>query len=64
MDFYANKKPSKFGDSYYCYKRFHSIIVLGCVDARGIFISVNSGQPGSVGDSYTLSNKNSKVRPC
>ena len=54
------KKPSKFGDSYYCYKRFHSIIVLECVDARGIFILVNSGRPGSVGDLYTFRNSQLK----
>ena len=41
------EKPLKFGE------RFHSIIILACVDARGIFTSVNSGGrgPGSVGDS-------------
>lgn len=47
-------KPTNFGDSYWCYKHFCAIIVLGCVDARGIFTSVNSGRPGSVGDSYTF----------
>ena len=30
------KKPEEFGDTYFCYKKFCSIIVLGCVDARGI----------------------------
>ena len=44
------KKPMEFGDTYYCYKRFTAIIVLGCVDARGIFTYVNAGRP--VGDSY------------
>ena len=48
------RKPSVFGDTYYCYKRFTAIIVLGCVDARGVFTYVNSGRPGSVGDSYTF----------
>ena len=47
------KKPSDFSDTYYCYKHFTSIIVLGCVDARGIFTYVNASRPGSVGDSYT-----------
>jgi len=48
-------KPSEFGDNYYCYKHIMAIIVLGCVDARGIFtyMYVNAGRPGSVGDSYT-----------
>lgn len=30
-------KPVAYVDSYFCYKRFHAIIILGCVDARGIF---------------------------
>ena len=47
------RKPMVFGDTYYCYKRYTAIIVLGCVDARGIFTYVNAGRPGSVGDSYT-----------
>lgn len=55
------RKPSEFGDTYYCYKRFHSIIILGCVDARGIFTSVNSGRPGSVGDSYTFRHSQLKI---
>ena len=51
--FMPMKKPSEFGDTYFCYKKFIAIIVLGCVDARGIFTYVNAGRPGSVGDSYT-----------
>ena len=47
------KKPSDFGDTYYCYKHFTAIIVLGCVDAQDIFTYVNAGRPGSVGDSNT-----------
>ena len=27
------KKPSDFGDTYFCYKRFTAIIVLGCMDS-------------------------------
>ena len=46
------KKPTEFGDTYYCYKHFNAIIILGCVDARGIFTYVNAGRPGSVGDAY------------
>ena len=41
--FMAIKTPSDFSDTYYCYKRFPSIIVLGCVDQRGIFTYVNAG---------------------
>ena len=51
--FMAMKKPSDLGDTYFCYKKFIAIIVLACVDARGIFTYVNTGRPGSVGDSYT-----------
>ena len=47
-------KPTEFGDTYYCYKHMMAIIVLGCVDARGIFTYVNAGRPGSVGDSCTI----------
>jgi hypothetical protein len=49
--FMFHKKPSKYGDSYWCYKHGHAIIVLGVVDARGIFTFVDTGRAGSVGDS-------------
>ena len=47
------KKPAEFGDTYFCHKKFTAIIILECVDARGIFTYVNAGRPGSVGDLYT-----------
>ena len=48
------KKPWIYSDTYYCYKHFTAIIVLGSVDARGIIIYiVNAGWPDLVGDSYT-----------
>lgn len=28
-------KPVEFGDSFFCYKCFHAISILGCLDARG-----------------------------
>ena len=40
------KKPADFGDTHFCYKKFTAIIVLACVDARGIFTYVNAGRPG------------------
>ena len=49
----AMKKPSDFGDTYFCYKKFIAMIVLACVDVRGIFTYVNAGRLGSLGDSYT-----------
>ena len=36
--------------------------MLGCVDARRIFTSVNSGRPGSVGDSYTFNHSMLKAK--
>ena len=49
--FMFHKKPSKYGDSFWRYKHGHAIIVLGVVDARGIFTFVDVGRAGSVGDS-------------
>ena len=39
--------------TYFCYKKFIALIVLACVDARGVFVYVNADRPGSIGDSYT-----------
>ena len=36
----------EFGGTYFCYKTFCAIIVLGCVVARGIFTCVNAVIPG------------------
>ena len=44
------KPKAMFGDCYYCYKKYCSIILLGTVDACGMFINVNAGRPGSAGD--------------
>lgn len=33
------KKPSQFDDTCYCYKHIMAIIILGCVDAWGIFLT-------------------------
>ncbi|XP_065191888.1 uncharacterized protein LOC135822976 [Sycon ciliatum] len=44
------EKPVAHGDVYWCYKKYPSIMILGTVDARGIFTNVNCGRPGSVGD--------------
>ena len=53
-------KPTLYGDNCFCYKRFSSIIVLGTVDARDIFVNVNAGRPGAVGDPYCY--RNSKLK--
>ena len=44
----------EFGGTYFCYKTFCAIIVLGCVGARGIFTCVNAIIPGLVSDSYAF----------
>lgn len=44
------RKPSLYGDSYWCYKTYTAILLLACVDARGVFTYVNGGSPGSTGD--------------
>ena len=44
------RKPCVFGDASWCYKHYTGILVLACVDARGIFTYVNAGSPGSRGD--------------
>jgi len=52
MVIYANPNGI-YGDTYYCYRYFTAVIVLGCADAWGMFTYVNAGWPGLVGDSYT-----------
>ena len=53
MESSCNSRNCQFGDTYYCYKHIIAIIILGCVDSRGVFTCVNVGRPGSVCDSYT-----------
>ena len=48
------RKPTAHGDSYWCYKHFTAILVLGVIDARGIFTYVKAGTPGSAGDAATF----------
>jgi hypothetical protein len=43
-------KPAHGGSNYYCHKGFHSIILLGLVDADYKFIWTNVGAPGSESD--------------
>ena len=47
-------KPVHFGDTYWCYKKYPAIVILGTVDARGLFINVNVGNPGSAGDAASF----------
>ncbi|XP_065190806.1 uncharacterized protein LOC135821735 [Sycon ciliatum] len=50
-------KPVLYGDRYWCYKGYTSILLLACVDSRGLFTYVDIGAPGSAGDAavYNIS---------
>ena len=52
------KKPALHGDSFWCYKNYTAILVLACVDARGLFTYVNAGSPGSCGDAAVFNTSN------
>ena len=43
-------KPSHFGDAYYCYEGFTSILLLACVNSVGLITYLRTGLPGSCGD--------------
>ena len=51
-------KPALHGDSFWCYKNYTAILVLACVDARGLFTYVNAGSPGSCGDAAVFNTLN------
>lgn len=44
------KPPGPWGFRYWCYKNFTAILLLACVDARGVFTFIDVGKPSSVGD--------------
>lgn len=46
------EKPKEYGDTYHCYKKFVSIILLACVDANGLFTYTHAGTPGSCGGAH------------
>ena len=43
-------KPITYGDAYYCYKGYPSILLLLCVDSTGFITYSNCGRAGSAGD--------------
>ena len=50
------RKPIGAGIAYYNYKKFHSIILLGLVDANYKFMYAHIGAAGSAGDANTWNN--------
>ena len=48
------QKPKIHGESYWWYKQFTDMLILACVDARGVFTYHNAGNLGNVGDATTF----------
>ena len=48
------ESPTEFGDAYYCYKKYHAILLFACVDAAGLFTYLRLGEAGSAGDAATF----------
>lgn len=58
------KPAGPWGFRYWCYKNFTAILLLACVDARGIFTFIDVGKPGSVGDASVFNDSTLKHRFC
>ena len=56
------QKPSVWGDTYWCYRNFIAIILLGVCDHRCCFTFVDVGRAGCVGDAYTYNESSLKRR--
>ena len=52
--FIKMQKPKIHGDSYWCYKQFTDMLILACVNARGVFTYLHAGNLGKVGDATTF----------
>eukprot|EP00798_Chlamydomonas_sp_ICE-L_P023320 gene23320-biopygen31890 len=44
------ESPAEFGDAFYCYKKYHAILLFACVDSCGLFTYLRVGEAGSAGD--------------
>ena len=55
-------KPEHYGDLYWCYKQHPAVLLLACVDSRGLFTYVDVGAPGSVGDAAVYNNSVLRAR--
>ena len=53
-------KPEDYGDLFWCYKGYPALILLACVDSKGLFTFVDIGLPGSVGDAAAYNNSQLK----
>ena len=44
------QKPARYGDAYYYYKGYPSILLLLCVDSDGFIMYCNCGRSGYTGN--------------
>ena len=56
------RKPTEWGDAYWCYKDYCAILILAVVDCDGYFTYVDAGRAGSLGDAYTYNHSTLKAK--
>ena len=56
------QKPAVWGDTYWCYRNFIAILLLGVCDHQLCFTYVDVGRAGCVGDAYTYNESSLKRR--
>lgn len=52
------KKPQKSGSAFYNYKSFTSVVLMGVVDAEGLFVTIDVGDYGRNSDGGVFRNSN------